>query len=210
MLDELFGSKTRAGIIAALLDAAGESIHLRELVRRSGGSVSGVQRELQRLEGIGLVRSVKTQDGRREVSLVPTHPLAVPLAGLIAAEESAPYAVALTHPPVQTDITDRLNPRIRHLVPRILDIAADYGVRRIALFGSATQVDAGVVPSDLDVAIRFDPDDPRSRGDRAFGLQSALQKACGMSVDLLETEDTRNPYLLRELDEIEVVLYEAP
>jgi hypothetical protein len=31
-----------------------------------------------------------------------------------------------------------------------------------------------------------------------------------MSVDLLETEDTRNPYLLRELDEIEVVLYEAP
>ncbi|MDA3935812.1 MAG: nucleotidyltransferase domain-containing protein [Actinomycetota bacterium] len=66
------------------------------------------------------------------------------------------------------------------------------------------------MPSDLDVAILFDPDDPRSRGDRAFGLRSALEKACGMSVDLLETEAARNPYLLRELDETEVVLYEAP
>ncbi len=210
MLDELFGSKTRAALLGALLETPGESIHLRELVRRSGGSISGVQRELERLEGMGLVHSEAGEGGRREISLVSTHPLAAPLAGLIAAEESAPYVVAAPVQPASSRTLERLNPRARHLVPRIIDIAESYGVLRLALFGSATQVDVTVVPRDLDVSVRFDPNDRRSRADRVFGLRAELAAACEMKVDLLEADAVENPYLLRELDESEVVLYEAP
>ena len=69
MLGELFGSKTRAAVIAALLATPGESLHMRELVRRTGGSISGVQRELKRLGDIGLVESAVSTDGRRGIRL---------------------------------------------------------------------------------------------------------------------------------------------
>jgi predicted nucleotidyltransferase len=92
----------------------------------------------------------------------------------------------------------------------IADAARRFGVLRVALFGSAAQADVAVVPHDLDVSVRFDPDDGRSRAELVFGLREELERLTGMPVDLVEPEGIDNPYLLRELDDSEVVLYEAP
>ncbi|MDT8434874.1 MAG: hypothetical protein RQ731_08990 [Anaerosomatales bacterium] len=210
MLEELLGSKTRAAILEALLEHPDRPLHLRELVRRSGGSVSGVQRELARLERIGLAVSQTDEQGRRQVSIAAAHPLADPLTGLIAAESQAAYAPA--RDPVTCTLVslERINPRVRALVPGILETARGYGAVRVAVFGSSSEADPAVVPRDLDLSVRFDPDDLRSRADLYFGLKAALERLSGMPVDLLESEAVDNPFLLDELAESEVVLYEAP
>ena len=209
MLEELLGSKTRAAILKALLEDPDRPLHLRELVRRSGGSVSGVQREIERLERIGLIASEIDERGRRQISMTDAHPLVDPLAGLIAAESRATYAPAQGSLSRTSALRERINPRVRGLVPGILETSRAYGATRVALFGSSTQVDPAVVPGDLDVSVRFDPDDPRSRGDLYFGLKAALERLTGMRVDLVEGEAIDNPYLLAELADSEEVLYEA-
>src|SRR5665647_805739 len=55
MLATLLGSETRARVLALLLAQPRRTYHLRELIRLSGGGASGVQREVERLEGQGLV-----------------------------------------------------------------------------------------------------------------------------------------------------------
>ena len=209
MLDKLLGSKTRAAILSVLLDAPQKSVHLRELVRRSGGSISSVQRELERLEGVGIVTSAIDESGRRQVSLVAEHPFADPLAGLVAAETRGSYT-ARHSPSSARPSAELLNPRVRGLVEEISKAGQEFGAIRIAVFGSATQVEAAVVPRDLDVTVRFDPADSRSRAGLYFGLQQALEDISGIPVDLVEIDAVENPYMLRELDESEVVLYETP
>ena len=209
MLEKLLGSKTRAAILKALLEDPDRPLHLRELVRRSGGSVSGVQREIERLERIGLIASEIDERGRRQVSMTGAHPLADPLAGLIAAESRAVYAPTHGQASLTSALLERVNPRVRGLVPGILETSRAYGATRVALFGSSTQADPAVVPGDLVLSVRFDPGDPRSRGDLYFGLKAALERLTGMRVDLIESEAIDNPYLLAELADSEVVLYEA-
>lgn len=208
MLEGLLGSKTRAGILSALLEDPARPLHLRELVRRSGGSVSGVQREVERLEAMGLIRSRAGPVGKREFVLETEHPFADPLAGLVAAEGRVAYM-----PRLAADVPGlrpRLNPRVRGLAGAIADAARSFGATRAALFGSATESDVAVVPHDLDVSVRFDPEDPRSRAELVFGLREELGRLTGMPVDLVESDAVDNPYLLRELAGTEVVLYEDP
>lgn len=209
MLEELLGSKTRSAVLTALFEHPDEPIHLRQLVRRAGGSVSGVQRELERLERLGLVWSRTDESGRRQISLVSDHPLTDPLAGLVAAESRTAYTTRAALEPAASAIGTRLNPRIRGLVTPVVETCLAYGARRVALFGSATQVDAKIAPRDLDVSVRFAPDDTRSRAERYFGLKAALERVTGMRVDLREAEDVDNPYLKRAIESSEVVLYET-
>ncbi|MBE0416692.1 MAG: hypothetical protein IBX63_02890 [Coriobacteriia bacterium] len=178
-------------------------------MRRAGGSVSGVQREIARLERLGLVFSRIDEAGRKQVSLMPEHPLADPLAGLVAAESRAAYATRGVSPPEAGGLAAALNPRVRGLVTPILETCLAFGATRVALFGSATQADIAVVPADLDISVRFGPDDSRSRAERYFGLKRALERVTGMHVDLREADYGDNPYLLREIEATEVVLYEA-
>jgi predicted nucleotidyltransferase len=208
MLDDLFGSKTRASVLTALVQDPSRPLHLRELVRRAGGSVSGVQREVERLLEMGLIRSQRGSGGTREFVLEPEHPFADPLAGLIAAEARAAYAPC----PVDTaepGLAPLLNPHIRGLAGPIVDIARRHGAHRVALFGSATQADVAVVPADLDVAVSFSEQDDVSRAEQVFGLKSELERISGMPVDLVEPDAVDNPYLREQLERMEVVLYQA-
>jgi len=57
MLASLLGSETRARVLALLLAQPPRTYHVRELIRLTGGGASGVQREIGRLEALGLVVS---------------------------------------------------------------------------------------------------------------------------------------------------------
>ncbi len=176
-----------------------------------GRSVSAVQREVAKLEDMGLVRSEVDDRGRRLIHLVAEHPFADPLAGLVAAEVRAEYSTAIVSADcllAGAPAAGLLNPRVRGMAGMIAKAARRYGATRIALFGSATENDAGVVPRDLDVAVRFDPGDARSRAELYFGLRDELERISGMRVDLVETDAVENPYLREAIAQTEVVLLE--
>lgn len=83
-----------------------------------------------------------------------------------------------------------------------------FGVRRLALFGSAAR-DAAE-PRDLDLLVEFEPtDSPNGAADRYFGLREGLEALFGKPIDLVVAGTVRNPYLLRAIEADLKPLYAA-
>ncbi|MCX6364241.1 MAG: nucleotidyltransferase domain-containing protein [Actinobacteria bacterium] len=200
MLGTLLGSETRARVLSLLLVQPRRTYHLRELIRLAGGGASGVQREVARLEGLGLVVSERTAEGRRALRIVDEHPLLEPLRALVAAELAA-------HTPAGS-VPLQLDARLRRRLPRVLAALRSADVERAVLFGSATRPEAGAAPRDLDVLVRWGGP-LEGRATRYFELQRALERASGLPVDLVEEEAVTNPYLRDEIERTGVVILEA-
>lgn len=194
MLERIIGSRTRLRILEALLRDE-RRLRLLELQRVVGTSVSSVQKELDNLESLGLVRSERVEDARYLVA-VQDHPLAGPLKTLLVADHAVDTTPA------------GLNPAVAPKVPEIIEVCRRHGVRSVALVGSATQSDPAVVPNDLDVLVRLDPD-PTGYARRYFDLLAELERIMGMPVEVIDDGAVVNPYLAAEFEATKVVLYEA-
>ena len=57
---KLFGSISRARILALLIGRQGQQLYQREIMYEVGFPLQPVQRELQNLVGLGIVREVRT------------------------------------------------------------------------------------------------------------------------------------------------------
>jgi len=211
MLSDLFGSETRARVIELLLTRQGQPYHLRELVRAAGVGTSGVQRELARLARLGLVHLERGPGGRRIIRVDTGHPLLEPLKGLLAgatAQSAGAGPAAERRRAASTDVSAQVHPRLRPLLPQLLEVCRRAGVERAVLFGSAAQADAGSDPRDIDLLVRLgSPVD--GRGARYFTLRHELERVGGLPVDLVEEEGVENPYLRAEIERTGVVLLEA-
>ncbi len=208
MLAELLGSVTRARVLTTLLTPPRCARHLRELVRCCDAGTSGVQREVTRLERIGLVRSERDQAGRRMISVVADHPLLPALEKLVAAASPAEGAAAPSAGGTRVPDAASVHPRLRGRLPRIIAACRRAGVERAVLFGSATDVAAPEGPDDLDVVVRLGGP-VEGRASRYFTLRFELEQASGLSVDLVEEETLTNPYLADELARTGVVVVEV-
>jgi uncharacterized protein len=82
-------------------------------------------------------------------------------------------------------------------------------VRRLELFGSATNGTFDLRRSDLDFLVEFKALRPRDRADAYFGLLAALQDLFERNVDLVETDAISNPYFKKSVDQQRMVLYTA-
>jgi len=185
-------------VIEALFARPRRPLHLRELIRRCGAGSSGVQREVARLERLGLVRSERDAAGRRLVSVESGHPLAEGLEKLLEAERSHASA---------PEGGRHLHPVVRERLPEIVAACRRAGVERAVVFGSAA--DAGRdAPRDLDVVVRLGGP-VEGRAERYFTLRFALAEASGLSVDLVEEEALGNPFLREEVERTGVVVVEA-
>lgn len=97
--------------------------------------------------------------------------------------------------------------------PLVLDreaIAAlcrEYGVRRLAVFGSATTDRFDPERSDVDFLVEFDPG-TASLG-TYFGLKRALEDLLGRQVDLVAPAALENPYFAARVGETREELYAA-
>jgi DNA-binding transcriptional ArsR family regulator len=146
MLDELLGSKSRARIIAALMLAPEGCLHLRALVRAGGGSVSSAQREVERLEGMGLVEVATDERGRKQVTLVADHPFVTPLGGLVAADPRAQYEARVASVP-------NMDPEVAEVLGDWVDaIVTNFDPIQIVLFGSRARGTADL-DSDVDLLV---------------------------------------------------------
>jgi predicted nucleotidyltransferase/predicted transcriptional regulator with HTH domain len=231
MLASLLGSETRARVLALMLAQPPRAYHLRELIRLTGSGASGVQREVDRLEALGLVESERTT-GRRVLRIVDEHELLGPLRALLAAGAEATSAeggraqaeagvragttagawragaAALASPAPLAEAAERVDPALRSRLSGVLAALLDAGVERAVVFGSATDLDADAPPRDLDVLVRLGGP-LKGRAARFFALRAELERASGLPVDLVEEEAVTNPYLRDEIERTGVVILEA-
>lgn len=203
MLASLLGSETRARVLTLLMAHPQRGFHVRELVREVGMGTSGVQREVARLEDLGVVSSVRDDAGRRVVRIVEEHPLVAPLAGLVAAETRAPYGGA-----VAVEERIGINPHTAPYVARIVELCREAGVERVVLFGSSTQPGVDIVPRDIDLCIRMGGP-VRGSAERHFALRAALETLSGKDVDLVDERAVTNRRLREEIERTGVVIHEA-
>lgn len=82
-----------------------------------------------------------------------------------------------------------------------------YHVRHLALFGSALRDDFDPDHSDLDFCVEFQAMTPYEHAESYFGLLEDLETLFARRVDLLETGAARNPYLRREIEEQQKILF---
>ena len=211
MLATLLGSETRARVLTLLLVQPRRTYHLRELIRLAGCGASGVQREVARLEGLGLVVSERTAAGRRALRVIDEHVLLEPLRALVAADAGAladaTGGADVAQAPAQTALS-RLDARLRPRLLYVLAALRGAGVERAVLIGSATQLGADAAQSDLHVLVRLGGP-VEGRATRFFELRRALERTSGLPVDLVEEEAVTNPALRDEIERTGVVILEA-
>lgn len=99
-------------------------------------------------------------------------------------------------------------PQVKQHVNEIAAICRRYGVRRLELFGSAASDDFDAETSDVDFIFEFDSD-PVKLADRYFGLMEDLEALLHRKVDLVSSQDVRNPYFLQVANRHRVTLYAA-
>lgn len=85
----------------------------------------------------------------------------------------------------------------------------EYGVERLALFGSAATGGYQANSSDLDFLVEFRTPLVSGYADRYFGLLEGLQNIFKRPVDLVVESAIRNPYFREAVDRDKALLYAA-
>jgi len=88
-------------------------------------------------------------------------------------------------------------------------ICQQFGVLRLALFGSAARSDFRPETSDLDFLVEFRAMPPREHARSYFGLIRELERLFSRKVDLVEASAVRNPYIRRNIEATQVAVYAA-
>lgn len=91
----------------------------------------------------------------------------------------------------------------------IASLCRQYGVRRLAAFGSILRADFDPLRSDADFLVEFEAVPVTDRMKNYFALREALGTLLSRPVDLVEDGTIRNPYILRNVTEHQQVLYAA-
>lgn len=89
---------------------------------------------------------------------------------------------------------------------QIAQLCRRYGVRKLEVFGSAASGHFDPIRSDVDFFFEFDSN-PTALADRFFGLMEDLERLLGRKVDLVSSQDARNPYFLQVANQHRVTLY---
>ena len=77
-VEKLFGSKTRTKLLALFFENPGHSYYVREITRVIDEQINSVRRELQNLDGVGIIKS-ETYDNKIYYSANAKHPFYRPL-----------------------------------------------------------------------------------------------------------------------------------
>ncbi len=92
---------------------------------------------------------------------------------------------------------------------KIADLCRQYGVRRLAVFGSILRADFDHGRSDADFLVEFESLPVARRMQNYIALRDALTHLLSRPVDLIEEGAIRNPYILRRMQQDQRLLYAA-
>ena len=90
----------------------------------------------------------------------------------------------------------------------IADVCRQYGVQRLAVFGSAVKGTFDPATSDLDFAVEFEDYGP-GIGKRFMRFIVALEDLVGTRIDIVTPSSIKSQAFLRELERTAVPLYEC-
>jgi uncharacterized protein len=85
-----------------------------------------------------------------------------------------------------------------------------YGVRKLELFGSATNGAFDPQTSDLDFLVDFEPRSEENLFHRYFGLKETLEALFGRKVDLVMVGALENPYFIASVNKTRQTVYATP
>lgn len=102
-----------------------------------------------------------------------------------------------------------MNDVISNHLPALESLCAQFGVRRLELFGSGTTERFDPERSDLDFLVDFDRSVTSDVVDQYFGFHESLERLFNRKVDLLEVSQVQNPYLKIRIDRSRRLLYAA-
>jgi len=102
-----------------------------------------------------------------------------------------------------------MHPVIESNVEPLRRRCARYGVRRLAVFGSAVTEDLDEQTSDLDFLVDFQRLPEGTRADAFFDLKASLEELFERPVDLVMRSAVRSPYFEIEIHRTERQLYAA-
>ena len=91
----------------------------------------------------------------------------------------------------------------------LFGLCQSFAVKRLELFGSASDGRFDPSRSDLDFIVEFHPASKLGPADQYFGLLEGLEDLFNRKIDLLELPAIRNPYLLRGINASRTLLYAA-
>ena len=91
----------------------------------------------------------------------------------------------------------------------LAELCQRHHVRSLSLFGSALGDDFDQERSDLDFLVEFLPLSPVEHSRAYFGLLEDLERLFGRSLDLLEQQAIRNPFLRQRIEATREPLYVA-
>ena len=84
-----------------------------------------------------------------------------------------------------------------------------HSVSRLEAFGSALRQDFRMGESDLDLLVDFRPMDSYARVEAYFGLLAELRALLEGDVDLVMVGAVKNPYIARNIERTQQLLYAA-
>jgi Fe2+ or Zn2+ uptake regulation protein len=90
-LEKLFGSKTRAKLLALFFDNPDKNYYVREITRVIGEQINSVRRELTNLSTLGLVKT-ENYENKLYYSANMKHPFARPMTEIFARSSAMNYA----------------------------------------------------------------------------------------------------------------------
>ncbi len=99
--------------------------------------------------------------------------------------------------------------RLHGHLDQIAGFCRMYDVRRLSVFGSILRGDFEPGRSDADFVVEVEPAPASVRMRNYLGLQRSLSALLARPVDLIEDGAIRNPYLLRNIEAQQQVLYAA-
>lgn len=91
----------------------------------------------------------------------------------------------------------------------VVELCRRYGVRRLAVFGSATTGEFDPARSDIDFLVELEPPVGTSRFDAFFGFKEALEALLDRPVDLVDPRALDNPYFAAMVERTRQELYAA-
>jgi hypothetical protein len=102
-----------------------------------------------------------------------------------------------------------LNAQVEQKKSELQMLCRQYGVQRLALFGSALREDFDQMHSDLDFLVEFQPLPPGSHAEAYFGLLEGLERLFHRPIDLVVESAIKNPYFREGLLRGQTSLYAA-
>jgi predicted nucleotidyltransferase len=102
-----------------------------------------------------------------------------------------------------------MHPILKEKQTALEGFCAQYGVRKLEVFGSVTTDRFRPESSDLDFLVDMEIEPRATLADRYFGLLEDLEVLFGRHVDLVMTGAIRNPYFLEAIERSRTLLYAA-